>query len=108
MAILVSLAILSLPLLKGEELLSYVVDKHKQTRTYQHGDILNDSLAEVHTLQSIACQGQCQTIGYQVAHHDVQCKLHDASPVSALIVEREMFVQDLPNNCSQRRCKAQT
>ena len=78
-----------------KEFLAYVVDDHEQHRTHQHGNVLDNGLAEVHVLQHVARQWQCQTVGYQVAHHDVERKLHYAAPVGALIVEGEVLVQKI-------------
>ena len=86
---------------KCKKLLTDIIDKHKQPRAHQHGYVLDYRLAEVHALQCIARQGQCQAIGYQIAHDDVQCKLDDASPVVALIVEGEMLVQEIAEDAAE-------
>ena len=78
---------------ESKEFLANVIDDHIESRAYQHGNVLYDGLAEVHTLQSVACQWQGQTIGYQVAENDVEGKLENALPVVALIVEGEMLVE---------------
>ena len=88
-------------LLECKKLLSDIVDEHKQPRAHQHGYVLDYRLAEVHALQGIACQGQCQAIGYQITYDDVQCELDNASPVVALIVEGEMLVQEIAEDAAE-------
>ena len=80
---------------KCKKLLTDIVDKHKQSRTHQHGYVLDDGLAKVHALQGITRQRECQAVGYQVTHDDVQRELDNASQVVALIVEGEVLVQEI-------------
>ena len=81
--------------------MSYIVNQHKQSRAHQHSDVLDNGLAEVHALQSVARQGQGQAVGYQIAYDDVQRKLDDASPITTLIVEGEVLVQKITEDAAK-------
>lgn len=86
---------------KCKKLLTDIVDKHKQSRTHQHGYVLDDGLAKVHALQGITRQRECQAVGYQVTHDDVQRELDNASPVVALIVESKVLVQEIAEDAAK-------
>ena len=55
----------------------------------------------MHVLQSITCQGQRKTIGYEITYDDVQRKLRDTSPIRSLIMKGEMLVEEIAQNAAK-------
>ena len=60
---------------KCKEFLPDIINHHKQSCAHQHGDVLHDGFAKVHVLQGLSRQGECQTIGNEIADDDVEGKL---------------------------------
>ena len=84
---------------KGKKTLPEIIQDHKQSHAHQHRAILLDGCAGI-------CQqpGNCRfrnTVSHQITDGNVHNKFQHCFPASALVLEREMLVQEVAQDTSK-------